>query len=394
MKLRLPARFFRLHLACFVSSFGREARRTAPLRPHRLLFLLVLFPLGVALQLVHWLGFLADDLFFRGWRKAVPRGPVFITGLPRSGTTFVHRLVAEDREQFSTFASWEVVLAPSVTEKRILRALARLDERVGGPLRKGVRALVRRLSGEFGEIHEVGPEAPEEDYLCLLPVGGCFLLSLAFPHRNEFRRLADMPSLPEGLRRDLVGYYRRCLQAHQFVRGRGRRILSKNAAFASWVPELRREFPDAAFLLCIRDPRSGLSSQLSSIAPARRVFGADPQGEAAAALFPRVFTDGYRILADEVAEEAVSAPRKGALLDQADLRADPEGCLRAALERLGIAPGKGLERALSAEGQRESPHRSGHRHRVEDFAVDLDAFLAGAQPAYEQLHAKRVRAKP
>ena len=394
MMLRLLARFFRLHLACFVSSFGKEGRAVAPLGPQRWRFLLLFFPLGLALQGLHWLGFLADDLFFRGWRKAIPRKPVFITGLPRSGTTFVHRLLASDRAQFSTFSSWEVGLAPSVSEKRILRMLARLDGLVGSPLKRAVRAIVQRLSGEFGDIHEVGPQAPEEDYLCLLPVGGCFLLSLAFPQRRECWQLADFSSLPAGLRKDLLGYYRRCLQAHQFVRGKGRRILSKNAAFASWVPDLQREFPDAAFILCIRDPHRGLSSQLSSIAPARAVFGTDPDGEVAAAEFPRVFADGYRILANTVAKEAAFAQQQVAILDQQDLQADAEGCLRAALAQLDIAPGAGMAAALSREGRRASPHQSSHRHRAEDYPVDMEDFLAGVRAPYEQLRTRRPRAKP
>ncbi|NBD37477.1 MAG: hypothetical protein GVY10_02780 [Verrucomicrobia bacterium] len=394
MMLRLLARSFRLHLGCFVSSFGREGREVAPLGPRRWCFLLLLFPLGLALQGLHWLGFLADDLFFRGWRRAIPRKPVFITGLPRSGTTFVHRLLASDSEQFSTFSLWEVVLAPSVSEKRILRTLARLDGLVGSPLKRVTRATVQRLSGEFGDIHEVGPQAPEEDYLCLLPVGGCFLLSLAFPQRKECWHLADFPTLPQGLRKDLLGYYRRCLQAHQYVRGKGRRILSKNAAFASWVPDLQGEFPEATFILCIRDPQRGLSSQLSSIVPARTVFGADPDGKAAAAAFPRVFADGYRILADAVAKEVPFGQQQVAILDQQDLQTDAEGCLRAALAELGISPGAGMENALSREGRRASPHQSSHRHRAEDYPVDMENFLPRVQAPYAQLRARRPRAKP
>ena len=393
MMLRLLARFLRIHCTCFFGSFSKRGRRVAPLGPRRLFFLFFLFPAGLVLQLVHWIGFLLDDLLFLRHRREPLERPLFITGLPRSGTTFVHRLLAEDRRTFSTFATWEVILAPSATEKVILRGLAGLDNLAGAPLRRLVRSSCRRFGGEFGEIHEVGPEAPEEDYLCLLPAAGCFLLALAFPSQKEFWQLADFSSLSDSLRRDLLQYYRRCLQAHQLVRAKGRPILSKNAAFASWVPALHNEFPDAAFLLCIRDPKKGLASQLSSIAPARTLFGADPDGLLAASEFPEVFTRGYQALSGQFRKEATT-PASFAVVDQEDLRENAGTCLREALRHLEIPVGSESERTLARESRRGTPHQSRHRYRAGDFPVDMDAFLAEVRQSYEHLRAHRVRAKP
>lgn len=367
----------------------------APLSPQRLLFLFIAFPAFFALQGLHWLGFLIDDLLFRGYRRVSLRDAVFITGLPRSGTTFVHRLLASDTQSFSTVATWEAVLAPSVSAKLACRALARLDRLLGSPLQISIRWLLRRTTASMQDIHGIDLNAPEEDYLLLLPAGGCFLPALAFPMQPDWWQLADFSRLPATLKADLLAFHQRCLKAHLFVRGHGRRLLSKNAAFASWLPDLRRLHPDASFLLCIRDPLQGLSSQLSSIQPAHLAFAADPLGKTATRRFPTIFIRGYQSLLHEM-QSASNAQERCVILDQDDLRTHSAALLRAALRHLGIPRSFSLEHALrqQASAEHNQPHRSQHQHQPAHFRIDPHAFTKIANPLYRKLRQRSLQTEP
>ena len=194
-------------------------------------------------QALHWLGFLLDELLFRGYRSVPIESPVFISGIPRSGTTFVHRTLAQDRTQFTTVSSWEAALAPSITERKLVRALAWIDRKTGSLGHRTLHRLTARIAGDFNEVHELDPTGPEEDYLWLLPTGSCFILLMAFPFSTWLKRTALLQEMPSAQREQLLEFYRRCIQRHLYCAPPGRRFLSKNAAFASWVAPLAHSCP-------------------------------------------------------------------------------------------------------------------------------------------------------
>ena len=367
-----------LHLVWFLRSFCPGCHPDAPLTGRRLRFLLV-FPLFVALQIVHWLGFLADELFFSGYRRVRVRRPVFITGIPRSGTTFIHRILAADTERYATVAAWEALLAPSITERKLLLGLKSADRRIGRPLARAVHHCLRRSTGNFDAVHETRPSSPEEDYLFLLPAGGCFLLALAFPFSRRLWQTARLDEASPRRRAALLGFYHRCLQKHLYHHGPTRILLSKNAAFASWAPFLRQLYPDAVFLLCVREPRAALSSQLSSLAPAREGFGTDPEGRVTASRFTDLFAHQYATLGAFAENNTVTS----VVIHQEDLARDPAGFLRAALRQVGIRITPPLENAITALG--DNPHRSAHRHDPGEAPLDEARIRNCLEPAYKHI---------
>lgn len=284
-------RYGRWYAAAFLP--GRHPG--AGLAGRRLLFLLAV-PLFLLVQLLHWLCLALDELLFPGYRHTLVAAPVFITGIPRSGTTYLHRALATGGG-FSVFTTWEVLLAPSVLQRRVVHALAALDRRVGAPGCRLFDALFRRFGKGLDDIHPVLLNAPEEDYLLLLPAGACFFLLLAFPFDPWLRRLPMPEQLPARDRQRLFAFYHSLLQRHLYVAPAGARLLSKNAAFAGWPPCLLARYPDARIIVCARHPDNALASQLKALAPARAAFGTDPDGDATAALFTPLYREWYLSLA-------------------------------------------------------------------------------------------------
>lgn len=312
-------RYGRWYLLAFLP--GRHAG--AALTGRRLLFLVAL-PLFFAVQLVHWMCLALDELMFPGYRRTRITAPIFITGIPRSGTTYLHRALAADGE-FCVFTTWEVLLAPSVLQRRCIQALAVVDRWLGSPGHRLLNTLFRRFGEGLDDIHPVSLSAPEEDYLLLLPAASCFFLLLAFPFDPWLSRLPTPKRLTKDSRQRLFAFYHGLLQRHLYGAPEPRRLLSKNAAFAGWPPYLLAQYPDARIIICARHPEAALASQIKALAPARAIFGTDATGEMTRALFTTLYHDFYRTIAGFL---EVAPGTRVRLVIQEDMRADSEAMLR------------------------------------------------------------------
>lgn len=336
----------------------RTARRT--------LALLVVAPPFLALQAVHWIGFLLDEILFPEYRDIPVREPLFVVGMPRSGTTFLHRLIAADGERFTTPRLWHLVLAPSITERRAWGALVRLDRALGRPLGRLWRRTECLLFGWMDEVHPIRADAPEEDHLFLLPRFRCFLLVLAFPRHPAVWRLARFDRLPARERRRVVAFYRSCLQRHLHVVGADRRVVSKNPSFTPWIESLAEAFPDARFVCCVRDPRRAVPSLLSSLADGAALFGWDPAEPDMRERFVRMLVDqtGHAM---EVADRGASPPLEWCRME--DLRRDPSGTVRGIYAAFGWSPTAAFAERLDAADARARRYRSGHRYTLGEYGL-------------------------
>ena len=146
--------------------------------PRRWLVMALFWPLFVLLQAINGAGLLLDYLLFPDFRRVRVREPLFVVGVPRSGTTFLHRLLAGDCERFTTTALWELIFAPSITQRFFWRGVGRLDALVGAPLSRVFFRLERWVLGGLDDVHQTGLRDPEEDYLALLPVLGLSLIHI------------------------------------------------------------------------------------------------------------------------------------------------------------------------------------------------------------------------
>ncbi len=340
--LKTPLRHFNWFISSWIPALGSPA----PLTKRRILFLLFLFPPFALLQTIHACFLALDHLIFPGFKRVTIPNPVFITGVPRSGTTFVHRTLASDTEHYTTVATWEAVLAPSIIQRYLLRAAARLDRRISSPFRKLIHWIERRATRSLDHLHPTSLKDPEEDYLLLLPYHGALILLLAFPRSKRLRALANFPSLPPSDRRALIEAYYRLLQRHLFFHSPNRRLLSKNAAFASWIPDLQKAFINPTFIICVRPPEEALRSLTGSLVPARRLFGTDPQGTWTEATFAETLQEAYHSI-ERFLEESDPAARI-ALVEQPSLAANSASLLGQLISHLDLPDSINLQKVLAA----------------------------------------------
>lgn len=314
------------------------------------LFLLAWLVFG-ALALCHGLGFALDELLFRRYRSVLVRAPVFIVGVPRSGTTHLQRQLADD-PAFTTLTLWECLLAPSISERYLWSAIGRW-------LRPLARLPGRWRWAAMDRVHTLGWREPEEDFLLLLWRGACFLPALICPKADGYWRLAFFDqSVPAPERGALTNYYHRCLQRHLYFHGPHKRLLSKNPSFTPWVDSLKARFPDARFIACVRRPEEAVPSQLSALRPALSLVGQGAEDE----LSERMLTvlHGYyrRVQGWSGREDVFLLPLPRLARMDADL-----------WRHLYAFMGQPLPAAGAAvpEGRRDA--RAGHQYTAEDFGL-------------------------
>lgn len=369
---------------------GRALIRGGPLHPRRLLLLLLLLPAFLLLQAAHWVGLALDELLFPGYRRVEIREPLFVVGLPRSGTTALHRVLSLDRERFTTLRLWQLLFAPSITQRRLVAGLGRVDRWVGGPGRRLLGWLEGRATGWFADVHPVTLGDAEEDYLLLLPVWAAFILVLAAPDDRRVWALTALDRDDPRRADRLLAFYRRCVQRHLYVEGGDRRLLSKNPGFSGLVKALDRAFPDARFIACFRDPERVVPSQLSSLETAARIMG----WEVAEPRYRDRFLAMLRYYGEHLAEELPLLPgERYALTVLSRMAPDMSGTVHRIYGRFGWSPGPAFARALERESRRARGHRSGHRYRLEDYGL-ADDDLAPLRRVVARVRARVERDGP
>jgi hypothetical protein len=354
-------------LAMVPAALTRSPDGQTPLGVRRVLIMIGFLPLFALVQAIHWLGFLLDDILFRGWRRVEIREPLFVLGVPRSGTTKLHEVMAKD-SQYTSFSTWECLFALSVTERRFWLALARLDALIGGPAAGVVGWLERRIFASLDDVHAMSLTSPEEDYFALMPILSCFILFLPFPANEHLHRVGLFDrEMPEAERKRILDFYQSCLKRHLYVHGPDKRLLSKNAAFAPLAQSLSRQFPDARFIVCLRDPIETIPSQLSSIGPGLRLFGIS---EHSAPIRERLL-EQLAFYYDNLHALVRSQPaQRCATVTLPELKAGLSAALTGIYAQLGLPLGDDFAAVLRIETPAARGYRSGHRYALAQFGLE------------------------
>lgn len=254
------------YLSLFLTGWSRSEgvhRRGSGLR--RCIIIGLFWPLFILLQGINAICLQCDNWLFPGYRKVTIKKPVFIVGMPRSGTSFLHKLLALDDRRFTSTVLWELIFAPSIIQRRFWRGLGRLDALTGRPLGRLLSGAERLLLSWLDDVHKTGLQSPEEDFLGLLPAGGCFLLVLLFPRQRLWRLAYFDRDLNHAEQARILRFYRGLVQRHLYCHGQGKTYLSKNPSFSPMVKGLARTFPDAQFIATFRNPTDAVPSQVSAM---------------------------------------------------------------------------------------------------------------------------------
>jgi hypothetical protein len=311
---------------------------------------------------IHWRAVLVSaarariryERYIAGGRPVGPvREPLFVIGLPRTGTSLVQRLIAEDpsRRGLMTYE----LLSPIPPERSSRWSEAK---RVGyGRLSSLV---YKAFTPELIQIHYTAPRSLEECWLLFMPSYAVLNADYIFPETAFGDWL-----LGEAPMRAAYERYRSQLGILG-LESPDRSFVLKSPEHLWFLDTLLDVFPDARVIWTHRDPVEAVPSYAAQMSlPTRQHRGrVDPTaiGQRVLHRFQQGVERGLSVCAARPSARIVH-------LRYPELIADPAGAVRRAYGELGLEVSPEHERRMSEFLGRPQPDRGRNHTRLGDFGL-------------------------
>ena len=282
--------------------------------------------------------------------------PIFVSGLPRSGTTFLHTLLSQDPVNRSP-ATWEIMYpSPPPREKDFID-----DPRIAAAAE--AMEFEGFMAPDLQAIHPFDARRPEE---CNFIWEHSFLTPnyMAWWNVPTYTKLLYSTDF-----RPVYEEEREFLQHLQARFHRDRWVL-KTPAHMAWLGDLFTVFPDACVIQCHRDPAKIVPSLAKNLAVWRRTFSNEVPGGGFGML--ELQATGLK----RVAKFRAAAEFSGRFADAhyLDVQKDPIGEVRRLYRQFGIDLSDARAEALRVwlrcdrHGHAQGPR---HTYGLDQFDLDL-----------------------
>ncbi len=214
---------------------------------------LSLYPLYLILMRIC---LLLDNIFFRDYKKEKVKEPVFIIGHYRSGSTFLQR-VLENEKGLKSMTLGDVLM-PSILFHWLFKGILKLS----------LKSLPESLfNNEEGIGHKMGIDLSEEEqsifWFYLTGESPMLDISYMTDSYNYHSKLHyEYDSSSNYGAKKLIQYLKKCYQRYLY-RADGGRILSKSPPFTCYMRTILSTFPDGKFIYLVRTPYEVIPSWLS-----------------------------------------------------------------------------------------------------------------------------------
>ena len=285
--------------------------------------------------------------------------PIFVLGMPRSGTTLMQRLLATDPTNRS-MRFWEGLRpAPPATPETW-----HTDPRIARSQRL-IRAM-RYALPDYNALHPLAAQAPDECRMLFMNtfMSTGFSLLAPLPTYNEWLKTQDMT--------DAYAHYRRQLQLLQFGYRRERWVL-KSPPHARNLEVLLKIFPDASIICMHRDPLKVVPSATSLSTRMRLLFSdsIDPHIMGRELL---AYCENLTSRLMSARDTLSSAPFHD--VHYTDLVRDPQGTVEGIYERFGLHVGATFRDAMDTWLTDNPQHKHGiHRYSLSEYGLEREQVL-------------------
>ena len=284
-----------------------------------------------------------------------------ILGLPRTGSTIFHRLLASapGMTAIRWFEAQNYAPFPGEVRGNPAERRAYAEAMIAGWL---------QLSPELASIHPLDPDAPDEEILVL----GQMFVSTMIEGMNFVPGFAQwLNSYDQSRGHEDLKTILQYLQWQDPAR-RGSKWILKSPSHLPYTEIAARAFPDALLIMTHRDPVEVVPSFVSMEAALYKLSSTIPDLEAGAFWFRRLAEWMHRF---EAARERIGEHRF-IDIDYREVGREPLAQAERVLARMGIARDRRLEAVLTeflAGNQREQ--RPLHDYSLERFGLDEAAIM-------------------
>jgi Sulfotransferase family len=281
--------------------------------------------------------------------------PIFVTGLPRTGTTALHRLLAADPAH-QGLEMW-LTQAPGPRPPRETWA---------------ANPVFQQIQAGYERHHAEHPEFMGVHYIAADQVEECWQLLRQSMRSVSYECLAHLPTYSQWLRtQNWTGAYRRHRRNLQLIGlpDAGQRWVLKNPSHLFAADALLAVYPDALVIQTHRAPRTAIASVCSLAAQASAGWSTTFSGPVIGRDQLELWARGLEQFRDVRARHD---PARFCDVAYDEFVADPVGTVESIYARFGLTlsgPAGDAMRALARSQQSGGDARPAHRYALSDFGL-------------------------
>jgi len=308
-----------------------------------------------------------DYVFYPSHRKQAIDRPIFIIGNPRSGTTFLHRLLL-GAGGMAAFELWEM-LFPAITARKLLGGIVpRLDKL--SPARY-----------HPSDVHDTSLRGIETDDVAWFfrtmdgPFAWAYFLAWRDTWGSELsRRIFGIDGVSAHDEDRFFKYYEGCWRRNLTLKGVDR-ILVKSSMLTFRLDALLRRYPDCRLVYVVRDPveviPSGMSLLASVLENGYDVWNRTKKEDQERWLENLYQASGDMLRVFRDAEVAGRIPERNlCVVRYEDLLQNLEPTMARILDFVEVKPSVEFEEEVAAQAERQRSYTSSHQHSPDKFGLD------------------------
>lgn len=363
----------------FLELWQIPTRRTSK----RILFLLGFFTIFPLVQLFNAICFMLDDFLFPEYKNIELKHPIFIVGNPRSGTTFLHRIMARDTKNFFFFHTWELIF-PAIIQKKFWAVMGRIDAALGSVLSRTIIKIEAKLFRDFNKMHKIGLFLPEEDDKLNIHIFSSLDLIWFFPFPDLDRLNHFDEELSFRERKRIMTFHKKCLQRQAYFSGSTScYFLSKNPLFSPKIESLYEYYPDCRIIYLARNPLEVVPSMVSM---AHEIWRSSINIGPGFPLQDQVYQTIRYFYNYPLLHLADKPPESYCLLKYDDLTAQPGRTVRLIYEHFHLPLSPEFEKVLRQADNRAGTYTSNHSYSLEQIGLRNDKIISDLHAVFERFH--------
>jgi hypothetical protein len=326
---------------------------------------------------------LIDEIFHRGYKKVEIRQPVFIIANPRSGTTFLHRLMAMDTKRFvyTKYAHTFFMTSSFVNFYFLFRWIDR--KLLRGTIGKGLNTLDEKFWGGWDDIHAMGFNKAEEDELPFAQTMMSTGVFIPFPYFHQINDNKFLDREPEDVRRNVMDFYESCVKRFVFAAGRHKTYLSKNVMSTARFKTLMQRFPDAKIIYIARHPYDSVPSSASMFTAMYRFHSPDMPDDAPPKKAWAQLGIDYFKYSKEMRDTIPAAQFIELKYD--DLLSDPQGTVLNIYRYFGWEASPTFVDAIASQEVHHRSYKSAHEYSLEQYGLTKQEVYSQLKEVMDEL---------
>tara|TARA_B100000131_G_C18095209_1_gene603749 strand:+ start:315 stop:1394 length:1080 start_codon:yes stop_codon:yes gene_type:complete len=333
------------------------------------------FLIGLALfslRTIVGLGRLIDRLIFSSINKPI-KPPIIIVGNPRSGTTFLHRFLVN--QKLGTGSQLWQLIYPSVVIQKIIRPILPILE------------YISPAKHHSTEAHKTSLTSVETDDVSLLFrfFDGFFVYGffLTFDDKDLFKWVD--PKINDTHRRDFKWF--ESIWKRTLITNNSETYIGKLFSLSANLPDFQRKFPDAKIIYIIRDPLNVLPSGLSLVTGVldKKFNFWKLDSKIRSRFIKRLYNALVELLNrfhyDWINE---NIDKKNVYIVQYDkMMNDFESLMEDIIKFLGLSGSESLKKVIAQTSTKQKNYKSNHKYDLAKFELTEKQIMTDCKNIYE-----------